>query len=144
MSGSKQQGFSVIEFILVALTVALLVAIIMKNYADAVLVERRSLAQQGMFTVAGLQERWFIRKYEYASKIDDVGGADVAGEHYQLRITQDPCGNTSCFTVTATAIGEQEEDVECERLTLTNLGVRKAYSRLNKDTSDICWKTQGG
>lgn len=141
MAADKQQGFSVIELILVALTVGLLAAIIMKSYAEAVLVERRSLAQQGIVTVAGLQERWFIRMYEYAGSIDEVGGAGAAGEHYRLRITQDPCGNTSCYTVTATATGEQEEDVECERLTLTNLGVKKAYSRNNEDTSAVCWKT---
>lgn len=138
---SKQRGFSVVEFILVALTVVLLVAIIMKNYADAVLVERRAIAQQGMVTVASLQERWFIRMHEYAISINDVGGADAGGEHYQLRVTQDPCGNTSCFTVTATAIGEQEKDVDCERITLTNLGVRKSYNRKNEDSSAICWKT---
>lgn len=140
MGGCRQRGFSVIEFVLVALTIALLVAIIMKNFEDAVLIERRSIAQQGILTVAGLQERWFIRMYEYAKAIDDVGGADAAGEHYQLKITQDPCGDTSCYTVTATAKGEQEEDVDCERLTLTNLGVRKAYSRQNEETTDICWK----
>lgn len=141
MGSKKQRGFSVVEFILVALTVALLVAIIMKSYADAVLIERRSIAQQGIVTVASLQERWFIRMYEYATTVNEVGGADAAGEHYQLKVTQDPCGNTSCFTVTATAIGEQAEDVDCERLILTNLGVRKAYNRKNEDTSSICWKT---
>lgn len=141
MTVNKQRGFSIVEFILVALTVGLLVAIIMKNYAEAVLVERRSIAQQGVLTVAGLQERWFIRMHEYANSIDQVGGAGAAGEYYRLRITQDPCGNTSCFTVTATATGEQEDDVECERMTLTNLGVKKAYSRKNEDTSAVCWKT---
>lgn len=128
------------EFILVALTVALLVAIIMKSYAEAVLVERRSIAQQGLVTVAGLQERWFIRMYQYARTIDDVGGDDAAGEHYRLRVTQDPCGETSCFTVTATAIGEQEDDIDCQRIVLNNLGARKAYSRTNEDSTDICWK----
>ena len=138
---SKEQGFSLIEFILVALTVALLIAIIMKNYSDAVLVERRSIAQQGLITVAGLQERWFIRMFEYARRIDDVGGADAAGEHYQLRVTQDPCGDASCFTVTATAINEQEEDRACERIILSSSGVRKAFSRENEDTSAVCWKS---
>lgn len=130
-----------VEFILVALTVALLVAIIMKNYAEAVLVERRAIAQQGLITVAGLQERWYIRMHEYARSIDHVGGTDAGGEHYQLRITQDPCGHTRCFTVTAKAIGEQEEDYDCERIVLNSVGGRKAYNRANEETSDICWKT---
>lgn len=129
------------EFILVALTVALLVAIIMSSYSEAVVSERRAIAQQGIITVAGLQERWFVRMYEYAQTINEVGGADAAGEHYKLRITQDPCGDTSCYTITATAIGEQEEDFECERLVLNYLGAKKAYSRANEETSEICWES---
>lgn len=140
-SPRKQSGFSIIEVVLVALTVGLLLAIIFKNYGDAVIEERRAIAQQTLFTVAGLQERWFLRRYEYAATIDDVGGADVAGDYYRLLVTQDPCGNTTCYTVTAVAQGEQEQDRECEKMSINNLGVRRALSRDNQDTTATCWES---
>lgn len=137
----RQSGFSLIEFVLVALTVALLIAIIFKNYAEAVVQERRTIAQQALYTVVGLQERWFVRMSEYARSIDQVGGADAAGDYYVLQITQDPCGNTSCFTVTAVAQGEQTDDRDCEKMSINNLGVKRAVSRDNRDTTDKCWES---
>jgi type IV pilus assembly protein PilE len=137
----QQRGFSLIEFILVALIFGLLVAIIFKNYAEAVLKERRTIAQQTLFTVVGLQERWYVRMYHYANSIDDVGGARAAGDHYLLKVTQDPCGDTNCYTVTATATGEQAKDRECERMSINNLGSKRALSWENKDTTGICWES---
>lgn len=139
--GRPENGFSIIEFILVALTIGLLVAIIFKNYADAVVQERRTIAQQTLYTVAGLQERWFVRMYEYAKTIEQVGGPDAAGDYYVLQVTQDPCGDTTCYTVTAVALGEQKEDRDCERMSINNLGVRRAVSRDNQDTTDTCWES---
>lgn len=127
--------------ILVALIFGLLLAIIFKNYADAVVKERRTIAQQTLFTVAGLQERWYVRMYRYANSIDDVGGARAAGDHYLLQVTQDPCGDTSCYTVTATATGEQVKDRECERMSINNLGSKRALSWENKDTTGVCWES---
>lgn len=137
----QQKGFSIIEFILVALTIGLLLAIIFKNYGEAVLEERRSIAQQTLFAVVGLQERWFVRMYEYARTIDDVGGARAAGDYYLLRVTQDPCGDTSCYTIIATATGKQEEDRECEKMSINSLGVKRAVSRDNQDTTATCWES---
>ncbi len=137
----REGGFSIIEVILVVLTVGLLLAIIMKNYAEAVVQERRTIAQQTLYTVVGLQERWFVRMYEYARSIDDVGGPDVAGDYYLLQVTQDPCGNSSCYTIVAIAQGEQADDKECERMSINNLGVRRASSRDNRDTTSVCWES---
>ncbi len=139
---NKQSGFSIIEVLLVALTLVLLIAIIYANFRDAVLVERRSLAQQALVTTVGLQERWFIHLYKYARTIDDVGGAGAAGEYYTLRVTQDPCGSTSCFTVMATAVGEQEKDRQCKNMSINSLGVRRAISYDNQDTTQECWNNQ--
>lgn len=135
----KQKGFSGIELLIVALVVGLLLAIIIQKYQEAVLVERRAIAQQALYTVSSLQERWFVRMYEYAKTIDDVGGSDSAGEHFILRVTQDPCGDTSCYTVTATAVGDQVDDVECEKMSINNLGVKRSANRANKDTTSECW-----
>lgn len=136
---TKQAGFSFIEMILAALAVMLVVAIIIANYRDAVIEERRALAQQALMTSAGLQERWFVRLYEYAGSIEKVGGADAAGEYYDLRVTQDPCGDTSCFTVTAIAKGEQQQDSLCERMSINYQGKRRAVNRHNEETTHRCW-----
>ncbi len=138
---NRQAGFSLLEVLLVALTMVLIIAIIYANFRDAVMYERRSLAQQALLTSAGLQERWFVRLYEYARSIEEVGGADSAGEHYELKVTQDPCGDTSCYTIVATVVGEQETDRECEKMTINHLGVRRASNFRNEDTTSECWKS---
>lgn len=135
----SHRGFSFVELIVVALIAGLLMVIIFNSYDEAVLAERRSLAQQALVTSAGLQERWFLRMYEYAKTIDKVGGPDSAGEHFVLRVTQDPCGNTKCFTLTATAVGEQTKDADCERMSINSNGVRRSTNRRNEDTTQICW-----
>lgn len=137
----KQSGFSVLEVLLVMLAAGLVFAIIYKNFEDAVLVERRGIAKQGMLTVVGLQEKWFIRMYKYAKDIEQVGGADIGGDHFILRVTQDPCGDDSCYTITAKAVGEQEKDIQCETLRINSLGKREARNRANEDTTKECWKS---
>lgn len=135
----KQAGFSLVELLVVALTAVLLLAIIIANYREAVMIERRTIAQQAMMTSASLQERWFVRLYSYAQSIDEVGGADAAGEHYVLSVTQDPCGSLHCFTIVATAVGEQAEDKQCERMFINHLGVRRALNYANQETTFECW-----
>lgn len=135
----KQKGFSAIELLLTALTVVFIAALIFANFRDAVIEERRSIAQQALITGVGLQERWYLRLFEYAKNIDQVGGEDAAGENYKLKITQDPCGDTRCFTITAVAINEQEKDMQCERMSVNSLGQRRATSRDNQDTTSECW-----
>lgn len=138
----RQSGFSVIELLLVGITFALLVAIIFANFRDAVLVERRAIAQQALLTTAGLQERWFIRLYEYANRIDVVGGEKAAGDYYTLKVTQDPCGSTQCFTVIAIATGEQEKDKDCAKMSINNLGIKRAIGFNNEETTKKCWGQQ--
>lgn len=135
----KQQGISLVEMLVVALVVALIVALIYANYRDAVYAERRSIAQQALMTAVSLQERWHLRLYEYARDIREVGGENAAGEHYILSVTQNPCGDTSCFTIIATAIGEQLDDTKCQKMSVNYLGQRRAVDYYNQDTTSECW-----
>ena len=135
----KARGFSLVELLLVVLIAAMIIAIILANYRDAVMVERRSLAQKALLTTAGLQERWFIKLYEYADTIDKLGGSDAAGQNYILKVTQDPCGDTRCYTIVAMAVGEQDVDQQCEKMSINSLGVKRAVNRSNEDTTAECW-----
>lgn len=140
MHRHSHSGFSFVEVLIVALTAALILAIIIANYKEAVLIERRSIAQQTLLTVAGLQERWFVRLYEYAKSIDELGGADSAGDNYILKVTQDPCGDASCYTITALAVGEQADDRNCEKMTINHLGIKKSFDFRNQETTAECWE----
>jgi Tfp pilus assembly protein PilE len=136
----KMRGVTIVEFLLVGLIVAFLIMIIINAYNDAVRSERRSFAHRGLLTVAGLQERWFARTYQYAQAIEQVGGADIGGEYYHFQITQDPCGNDSCYTAVARFSSVKAKDPECERFTINNHGLKKAYDYANKDNTELCWK----
>lgn len=127
------------EMLVVVLVVALIIALIYANYRDAVYAERRAIAQQALMTGVSLQERWHLRLYEYARDISQLGGENAAGEHYVLSVTQNPCGDTSCFTLFATAVGEQLDDKTCQKMSVNHLGQRRAVDYHNRDTTADCW-----
>lgn len=135
----KHRGISFVEALVVVLVVALIVALIYANYREAVYAERRAIAQQALMTGVSLQERWYLRLYEYARDIRQLGGERAAGEHYLLSVTQNPCGDTSCFTLLATAVGKQLDDKTCQKMSVNHLGQRWSVDHRNRDTTAKCW-----
>lgn len=135
----EAKRFGTLELLLAGIVAILLMVLVVDRYQKAHQVGRRVLAQEALVTAATLQERWFARRFEYAGTIEQLGGGDSAGEDYLLRVTFEPCGSDSCYTIWARAVNKQTADVGCRQFGINSMGVRFARDEQDRDTTAECW-----
>ena len=118
-------GFTLTELMIVLVIVAILAAVALPGYQNILIDSRRADAKIALTDAAARQERWFTENNGYTTNVNNIGGSDGAlespEEHYAITIAA-PCGNTTCFTLTATPQGSQADDTYCGNLTLSHLG----------------------
>lgn len=130
-------GITLIELLIVLAVIAILSGLAYPSYISYILRSNRTDAYQALLNCAAMQERWFTANNTYLSdaaaqangRCGDVsGGALNSPEgHYQLAITNPGCvsgANATCFTVTATAAGNQADDTDCPTLTIDENGLQ--------------------
>jgi len=137
-----QQGFTLIEILIVVAIMGILVSIALPAYQGSVLRSGRAEAKGELLQVASDQERYFSNFNTY---VDDalplntpvVADRDRTTTNGLYVISVSACGGgalTNCFVATATPQGDQTADA-CTAFTITNTGVRGATG----DTVDECW-----
>lgn len=138
----KKQGFTLIEVMIVVVIVAVLAAIAVPSYRQNVLNTNRSDATSTLTQIAGLQERYFFQNNRYfvdnANLATFAGSANSFDGNYVLAIAN-PCGDATCYTLTATAIGSQLNDTACRQFAITHTGRKSAQDSNSADTTDVCW-----
>jgi type IV pilus assembly protein PilE len=143
----SQQGFTLIELMLVTVIIAILAAIAIPSYGTYVTKTKRRAMQSQMLRVADQQEQFFLDNKVYADDLSELGyagatvgidnsgevvAADASGLTYQLISTRTE--NTHFF-LTATPQGSQaEQDSDCAKLFINKAG-RKEVS----GAADNCW-----
>jgi len=140
----RQSGITLIELLVVLAVIAILSAVAYPSYISYILRSNRTDAYQALLRCATDQERWFTANNTYltdaAAQSNGRCGTVVASvlnspeAHYQLAITNPGCvsgGAASCFTVTATAVGNQADDTACPTLTIDENGLQLPAT---------CWK----
>jgi len=138
-----QQGFTLIEIVIVVAIMGILVSIALPAYQNSVLRSGRAEAKGELVEVASDLERYFSNFNTY---IDDalplnspaVADRDRTTVNGLYVISVEACGTgalSNCFIATATPQGDQAAD-SCTTFTLTNTGVRGATG----DTVEECWQ----
>lgn len=150
----EQQGFTMIELMIVVAIVGILAAIAYPSFVDQIRKGKRADAKVELLRIAQLQESFFVQNLSYAKSLAvEAGGlglgASVQSEQEEYDITvvaQDSdgggCTGTTAdacvsFTLTATPNGSQASDAQCMNFTLTNTG-RKDVSVSGNGLR--CWK----
>lgn len=140
MNPAKQIGFTLIELVIAVAIVGILASIAYPSYTESVRKSRRTAAKVTLTDAAARQERWFTENNAYTTDVNNLGGTGGTlksdEDLYTITVATTPCGNTSCFTLTATAGGLQASDVKCTTFTLTNTGA-KGYT--GSGTRTDCW-----
>lgn len=143
MTYSKQQGFSLIELLVVVILAGVLLAIAIPTYGDYMERSRRSDARAALLEIASVQERIFFERNQYSGAIADVwtftngdGDAVSSEEFYLLTVVVANAGAE--FTATATAQGPQAGDDDCQTLTIDETGLRDATANAGGDPT-VCW-----
>ena len=139
-SSTSIKGFTLIEVMIVVVIIAILAAIAYPSYQDTITKNRRADGQIALTNAAARLERYFTENNNYGNTIDNIGGTSgklASPEGYYSLSLANPCGNTSCFTLTAAPQGAQKtNDTDCGDLTLTYAGVK---GRSGSVPINDCW-----
>ncbi|MFK7958393.1 MAG: type IV pilin protein [Lysobacterales bacterium] len=133
----QQQGFTLIEVLIVVTIVAILAGISISGYAEFTERARRSEAKTSLTQAAQGLERCFTRFGVYNNANCDtfaqvVGGFDSEGGWYNVAGVV----TASTYALTATGLGNQADDVRCG-----NYGINELGQKTHTGTSDFeqCW-----
>jgi len=131
----KNQGFTLIELIIVVAIIGILAAIAYPSYQDSVRKSRRADAKEVLLEGAQWMERFFTENYRYdqnkaSTAISSLfptnltaSPKDGATKYYDISFN--PAATQNAFTLRATpkSTGGQDKD-PCGALTLTNTGAK--------------------
>ena len=131
-----QQGFTLIEVMIVVAIIGILAAIAYPSYDEYVKRGNRTEGQAFLSDVAARQERYFSQNNKYITAVGDIAKLGLSGAN----------SPTSKYTITIAAGGggyvltanQQFGDTKCGNLSLNALG-EKDRSGSGKSVND-CWR----
>lgn len=143
MRQTEQNGFTLLEILIVVAIIGILSSIALPAYQNSVLRAGRAEAKTELLQVASDQERYFSNFNTYVNDALPLNAPVVADRNRTTQngfysISVAACGGgaiTNCFIATATAQNDQTAD-SCTTLTITDTGVRGATG----DTANECWQ----
>jgi type IV pilus assembly protein PilE len=124
----RQQGFTLLEVMIVAVIVGILAAIALPSYQSQIRRNNRSAAQQYLQDLANRQEQYRLDQRSYASSAATLGfsaSPSSVSPYYTVSVatTGSDCNGATlvapAYVITATAGGSQTVD---GNLCLDNLG----------------------
>lgn len=141
---SRQRGFTLIELMIVVAVVAILATIGYPSYREYVLRSNRAIGQALLAEAAARQERLYSDTNSFTADMTALGFAadPVVSDGGLYQVDGAACTDgtlASCFTLTATAIGNQTEDTRCATMSLDSLGRRSAAASGGAASAE-CWK----
>jgi type IV pilus assembly protein PilE len=121
-------GFTLLELMMVLVIVAVLAAIVLPSYQNAVNKGRRPDGTSALLDLANRLQRYYSENNTFATATIAAGAATdlltsatTAQGYYTLSITA-KAANT--YTIQATRAGAQVADTKCGDLTLTSTSIR--------------------
>lgn len=121
----KENGFTLMELMIVVVIVGILGAIAYPTYTDHMIKSRRVDGQTALYNLATMMEHFYTENNTYVGATLGTFGftANSSQGYYQISITSQ---TATSFTLSATptAGGPQTQDTTCGTLTLTNTNVK--------------------
>jgi type IV pilus assembly protein PilE len=141
-------GFSLIELMVVVAIATILFAVAVPSYLTYVRQSRRTEARTAVLDLAGREERFFSTNgATYSVTPAQLGyaalPAAIGGGYYQLAVCSPACAPSAVaapsYTVTATAVGGQLQDLQCRSFSVDSTGRQFAVDSTNADATQFCW-----
>ena len=133
-------GFTLIELMSVIVVIAILGTLALPGYRNSVLKAGRSEGKGALIDAMSRQEQFFLDNKTYTTTIGSGGlniSATTEGGKYTLSVdaATTACPITTCYALTATPTGSQDDDTGCANLTLNSDGQKSASGTNPTD----CW-----
>ena len=132
-SRSGNQGFTLIEVMIVVVIVGILLMVALPSYQGALQKGRRGDARAALLDASNRQEQYQLDFGTYTADMTDLGYAadPFTSDEGLYRVDAVSCASgsiASCFVLTATPVAgaPQSEDVRCKALSLDSFGSRTA------------------
>jgi len=129
-------GFSLHEMLILLVIVGLLSMVAIPVYRVSVLKDNREDGVSALINAATRMEQFYLDSKTYTMNITDLGYAsDPATSidaHYELNVlpSTKACPITTCYVLQARAVSAQQQDTDCNPITLSSSGVK---------APSICW-----
>lgn len=128
----KQQGFTLIELMIVVLVIAVLAAIAIPNYLEQSRKGRRAEAVRALGEYRLALERWRAENPSYANCSGSGCGSGTypsnpTADFYTYEQVSAPTASTYSFRMKRTAGGKQAND-RCGELSVTNADAKPTWS----------------
>lgn len=109
----KMSGFSLIELVVAVLMIGILMSVAVPGYREYVLTAGRTDGTAALLDGAQKMEVFYAGNASYTTTLADVDiDADSKEEKFTIAISAATagCPITSCYQITATAVGNQTDD----------------------------------
>lgn len=132
------QGFTLIELMMVIAIIGLLAAIAIPNYSEYLLRSKRSEGQALLADAAARQERFYAQNNSYVTNNADIGKLALQkvnqSENFYYELVVSKVADDGGYTLTAQ---QKIGDTDCGNLTLNALGQKGITG--TKEVEE-CWK----
>ncbi|CAM5214853.1 type IV pilin protein [Alishewanella longhuensis] len=128
-------GFSLLEMLIVVLLLGILSAIAYPAYQQYVLRSYRAEAVTTLLSIANRQEQLLADYGEYSTELVRLGLPTGESPSGRYRLQVELYANNQAYRLLMTAQGPQQQDSQCRRFSLNQLGQRN--SELAEPMS--CW-----
>lgn len=146
--GAREAGFTLIELMAAIVIGALLMAIAVPSYTSQVRKSRRTDAKSALMDMATREERYLSLNNAYTNASANLGYGPggfpqtVGSGYYTISVappTAASAGVAAAFTATATPIGAQTKDTQCQSFSIDSTGKQLATDSGGNDTTTTCW-----
>lgn len=146
MNHKRNQGFTLVEILIVITLVATIFGFAIPSYRDYTLRAGRIDATSALMRLAAAQEKFYLQNGRYGTSAEDLGfsGGKTERGYYNLSIDPPDSGVDWSWGYTATATpvdGEkQATDSKCTSFSIDQDGKRDANNSDDADIIETCWR----
>lgn len=142
----KIRGFTLIELMVTIAIIAILAGIAWPSYEDTVRRSKRQTGIQVMMLAQAHLEKCYSKVRDYTDTTCNLPAAisnPVApNDKYAVaNLAGDFVRTASTYSLTYTAQGDQVNDKNCRKFTITNTGKKTAVDSTAADSTATCWPT---
>jgi type IV pilus assembly protein PilE len=139
VKSKKQQGFTMVELMIVVAVIAILAAVALPGYNKYTARAKRSAAESTMMGIANKQERYMLDARSYATSIGSGSGGlnytipTEASGSYSITVSANNAATPPTYTITAVPTTRQAA------ADTTTCGVNLVLTSAGTKTPAGCW-----